>query len=95
MASFRNISDQVCINAYGYSFMRDAVEVTEDSLVTKFRKYSTLEEVTGKAPQVAEETAEADTLDRDALKAKADELGIEYFARIKTEALAKLVSEAE
>lgn len=86
---FKNIGNAEMSDVYGYRFRPgEAVEVVEPNLIRKFQRYGWLEAVDEqKSEHITED------LSRDELKARADELGIEYFPRIKTPALAKMVEE--
>ena len=83
---FRNITDKT-IDCYGYSFQPGVdVEVTEPNLVSKFSLYHQFECF------IEGESIKEPELTRDELKAKADEMGIEYSPRTRTETLRGLVS---
>lgn len=93
---FRNISQTYMHDVYGYDFAPgDVVEITEPNLCAKFVNYGWTEEVTDGLQEQGQEipgegtdaAAEAGPVDRDALKAQADALGIKYHAKIKTDQL--------
>ena len=103
MAKFMNIGDTEMADVYGYRFRPgEVVDVVEENLIAKFVNYGWLEVANGlqeqgkgRQAEIPGTTTEAGPVDRAALKARADELGIPYFARIKTVALQNLVEQAD
>lgn len=82
---FKNITNKIVdAHAYGYVFQPgQELDVTEPNLIDKFKLYKTLE--------CFIEGDFTEELTRDELKAKADEMGIKYSPKIRTETLRQMV----
>jgi hypothetical protein len=72
----------------------DRVKMTKGECV-KFASCETVVELLKEAGWKAEGEKKADTVDRDVLKSKATELGIDYPKNIKTDKLIELIAEKE
>jgi gamma-glutamylcyclotransferase (GGCT)/AIG2-like uncharacterized protein YtfP len=78
--------------------LRSKAKVSEDYVNTVNANWKTagqLYVIDEKATKERDELVAPQTLDRDALKKQADDMGLEYAKNIKTEKLADLIKEKE